>query len=83
MGELLEIRRRDGASYCSFLNATRNSRLSLLFSILFTLATMMAARAGAATSKVAALHAVGLRTIQAVASGDAAYIASIVDAKGI
>jgi hypothetical protein len=38
---------------------------------------------GAVKSKEAALHATGLRTVQAIAGGDAAFIDSIADPKGI
>ena len=82
MSELLTGREHDGVSYRFLRSASMSSRLSLLLAVLLASSTV-ALPAGAVTSKEAALHTTGLRTIQTIAIGDAAYIASIVDAKGI
>jgi hypothetical protein len=82
MPELFTAREHDGVLYRFLRSPRRNSRLALLLAVLLSSLTV-GLLSGAVTSKEAALHTTGLRTIQAIENGDAAYIASIVDAKGI
>ena len=51
--------------------------------LLLTLLLCPAPPVSAITPKESALHAIGLRTIKAIAGGDASYLASIADPQGI
>jgi hypothetical protein len=82
ISERLSTRERDSVGHDSLLEIVRIFRLSRLSLILLT-SLAAALPSSASTPKEAALHTTGLRTIQAIAGGDAAYIASIADPKGI